>query len=226
MTPRSPGEYVITNTVTGDQYVGSSVNMDAREKQHFWALMNGRHYGRHLQSAYNKYGAAAFSFAVLAQCSKDQRVGMEQEFIDKLNPVYNSYKTVRPPGGRPPTREETREKMSKAKLGKKRKPFTEETRQRMSEAQKKVPYRPRTAEEEDRRIAAVRAAVKGKPKSEEQRMKMSLAQKGRPKSPEQIAKMRLMRPSPETRARMSEAAKRRCKRKKQADVQPDDVQSE
>ena len=59
---------------------------------------------------------------------------------------------------------ETRDKIGKAHIGKKRKPFTKETLERMSVAQK------------------------GKPKSEEQKLKQSLAMQGRKQSPETIAK--------------------------------------
>lgn len=55
------GVYLISNNVNGKCYVGSTIHLDQRRKQHFSRLAHNKH----LQNAYNKYGKEAFEFEVL-----------------------------------------------------------------------------------------------------------------------------------------------------------------
>lgn len=50
------GIYQITNKVNGNCYIGSSVDLQRRRKQHFNSLANDIHVNARLQNAYNKYG--------------------------------------------------------------------------------------------------------------------------------------------------------------------------
>jgi group I intron endonuclease len=59
------GIYKITNSGNDHFYIGSSVNLTRRKSRHFSELRNNRHNNRHLQAAWNKYGEAAFTFAVV-----------------------------------------------------------------------------------------------------------------------------------------------------------------
>lgn len=61
------GIYVITNTVTGKAYIGSSVCIRKRWWWHRSQLRRGAHHSAHLQAAWLKYGEAAFSFAIIEQ---------------------------------------------------------------------------------------------------------------------------------------------------------------
>ena len=60
------GIYAIRNLVTQKKYVGSAVCVSKRVDQHIRSLRRGRHHSIKLQRAWDKYGAAAFEFVVLA----------------------------------------------------------------------------------------------------------------------------------------------------------------
>lgn len=59
------GIYKITNSKNDHFYIGSSVNLARRKTRHFSELRNNRHNNKHLQAAWNKYGALAFAFTVV-----------------------------------------------------------------------------------------------------------------------------------------------------------------
>ena len=61
------GIYKIINVLNNKFYVGSAVDFTARKRRHWWALRSQRHANRHLQSAWNKYGEAAFVFVVVEE---------------------------------------------------------------------------------------------------------------------------------------------------------------
>ena len=151
--------YQILNTQNGKRYVGSSVNLDKRIRQHKIDLNRQKHGNKHLQDSWNKYGAEAFSFTVLEAVENPEGLlSREQFWIDTSNPEYNIDKVAGSSLGvkRSP---ETIEKIRKANLGlkhpewrckiksiaqggnnhwTKRKSFSEEAKKIMSEAQKKL----------------------------------------------------------------------------------------
>lgn len=60
-----PGIYTITHTASGKQYIGQAVNLTHRFSAHRHELRRNHHHSRHLQRAWDKFGAAAFTFTVL-----------------------------------------------------------------------------------------------------------------------------------------------------------------
>jgi group I intron endonuclease len=62
--------YKIINVVNNKFYVGSAVNYEKRKARHLWRLRRGDHANKHLQSAWNLYGEAAFVFAVVQAVSE------------------------------------------------------------------------------------------------------------------------------------------------------------
>ncbi len=100
--------YLITNTINGKQYVGQTVQtLEARWKLH-------RHNEKciALHRAIKKYGAEAFSLAVLETCSTIEQLNeAERAWIEKLNTrVPNGY-NIREGGGNGPHSEESKAKM-------------------------------------------------------------------------------------------------------------------
>lgn len=84
------GVYLISNNVNGKCYVGSTIHLDQRRKQHFSRLAHNKHVNKHLQNAYNKYGREAFEFEVLEiididDSIKENLLTREQFWIDNLN---------------------------------------------------------------------------------------------------------------------------------------------
>lgn len=77
------GIYKITNTITGKIYIGSSINVEYRIKQHFKCLRGNYHRNNHLQFSFNKYGENAFIWEVVCQCNKDYLLENETNYILK-----------------------------------------------------------------------------------------------------------------------------------------------
>ena len=59
------GIYEIRNLITGDCYIGSSMNITQRKNRHFRDLKNNSHHSIILQRAYCKYGIDAFMFNII-----------------------------------------------------------------------------------------------------------------------------------------------------------------
>lgn len=86
------GVYKIVNVQTGDFYIGSSINLSLREKNHFNKLKHNKHVNTYLQNVYAKYGKENLKFEILATCPKEYLLKLEQCFINNLNPKYNFLK--------------------------------------------------------------------------------------------------------------------------------------
>ena len=80
--PSVPGVYLITNTVSGKVYVGSSTNMRSRIQGHRTQLRNGKHGNALLKRAWNKHGASAFTASALRICERAQLRNVEQAVLD------------------------------------------------------------------------------------------------------------------------------------------------
>ena len=89
------GVYKIVNIQTTDFYIGSSINLSLREKNHFNKLKHWKHVNTHLQHAYIKYGKENFKFEILATCPKEYCIKLEQWFLDNLKPIYNISPTAK-----------------------------------------------------------------------------------------------------------------------------------
>lgn len=124
------GIYEIVNTINGHRYIGSAVNIQQRWSQHIHYLNNNKHHSRHLQSAWNLYGADAFEFSVIEACFIFALIFREQHYLNTLKPEYNISPTA---GSQLGTRRtaETRANMSAA-----RQYVSPETRAKMSAARK------------------------------------------------------------------------------------------
>lgn len=86
---KKSGIYKIINTITGDYYIGSSVNLYHRICQHYQKLRKNIHGNFKLQNSYNKHGEFSFKvFIVSYENPKDVRK-IEYELIEKERPAYN-----------------------------------------------------------------------------------------------------------------------------------------
>lgn len=88
------GVYEIVNTVNGKRYIGSAVQFKKRFAQHRQALARGDHHSIHLQRAWNKHGAAVFTFRPLLVCSQGMLLYYEQRAFDVFKPEYNRNPTA------------------------------------------------------------------------------------------------------------------------------------
>jgi group I intron endonuclease len=84
------GIYQIKHTESDRCYVGSSVNIDKRWREHRSQLRRNLHHSPYLQRTWNKYGPLSFEFVVLESCSVANLISREQAFIDATHPVFNT----------------------------------------------------------------------------------------------------------------------------------------
>ena len=84
------GIYAIEHRASGRAYVGSAADLGKRWKAHVWHLNHGRHHCQHLQRAWRKEGAAAFTFLVLQECSREMLLFREQVWMDGHRLLYNA----------------------------------------------------------------------------------------------------------------------------------------
>ena len=84
------GVYKITNTATGDCYIGSSNNVKHRWSQHKCPSSWKIHPNSPLYQDFQKYGLDSFELQILAEVEPEKLKETEQQFIEMLHPTYNS----------------------------------------------------------------------------------------------------------------------------------------
>ena len=83
------GVYKITNTITGDFYIGSSKDVKHRWKEHKKPSRWKKQPNSPMYQDMQKYGVDKFAFEILEEVEVEQLKEMEQQFIEKLHPTYN-----------------------------------------------------------------------------------------------------------------------------------------
>lgn len=127
------------------RYVGSSVNIKKRWREHLRDLRRRKHPNQRLQNHYNKYNEEDLAFEVIELCLPEFLTAREQYYINKLHAFFNIRKEVDP--NRPMhLPEETRKKISISKIGNtpwnkglKLGPLSEEHRRKLSLVHKGKP---------------------------------------------------------------------------------------
>ena len=84
------GVYKITNTITGDFYIGSSKDVKQRWADHKKPSTWNDNPNNPMYLDMKKYGLEKFVFEVLAEVEPVSLKEKEQQFIEQLNPKYNS----------------------------------------------------------------------------------------------------------------------------------------
>ena len=82
--------YKITNTITGDFYIGSSKDVKQRLAVHKCPSALKQHPNNPMYLDMQKYGVDSFVFEILAEVEVDKLKEAEQQFIEKLKPTYNN----------------------------------------------------------------------------------------------------------------------------------------
>ena len=83
------GIYKITNTVTGDFYIGSSKDVKQRWAAHKCKSVWKRYSNNQLYKDMQKYGVDKFDFEIIAEVEEGSLKEAEQQFIETLKPTYN-----------------------------------------------------------------------------------------------------------------------------------------
>lgn len=175
------GIYKITNKLNGKVYIGQSIDIDTRWRQHINAKDNFA-----IHNAIKKYGEENFKFEVLLECPVDMLNVWERDMIalyDCISP--NGYNLTEGGEGGYRRSEETKIKISNAQKGKH---LSEETRRKMSEVKKGKKLQPFSVEHKRKISEANKGKTpwnKGKTNvfSEETRLKISEAKKGKKRQP-------------------------------------------
>lgn len=113
------GIYCIENLVSHKVYVGQSIDIEKRWKNHKNTLNRGVHRNFHLQRAWYIYGQECFNFYILELCHKDELDKMECYYIEKFNSTSGDCGYNSQPGGSDckVLSDEARSKISSANLG-------------------------------------------------------------------------------------------------------------
>ena len=82
--------YKITNTITGDFYIGSSKDVKHRWMQHKCPSKWNDNSNSPMYIDMRKYGKDKFVFEVLEEVEPDKLKETEQYFIETLKPTYNN----------------------------------------------------------------------------------------------------------------------------------------
>ena len=84
------GIYKITNTITGDFYIGSSKDVKRRWRSHKWPSTWKKYPSKQLYQDMQKYGTDKFDFQILEEVEIEHLKEKEQKFIETLKPTYNN----------------------------------------------------------------------------------------------------------------------------------------
>ena len=82
--------YKITNTITGDFYIGSSKDVKKRWNEHKCQSKWNECPNNPLYLDMKKYGVDKFEFQVIDEVEPEKLKEKEQKFIETLKPTYNS----------------------------------------------------------------------------------------------------------------------------------------
>lgn len=194
------GVYRITNTANGKFYIGSSIRLKTRIRQHTLQLQRVEHINGHMQASWLKHGADKFRVDILLYAAPQDLIFFEQRAIDSLSPEFNLCR------------------IAGSTLGTRR---TDESRRKMSE---KAAARATTEAfaEFQRKSAKSRTGVPRGPFSDEHLANMSKARKGVPRGPfsdehranlskSQVGNKKWLgrRHTEETKAKISQASRRK-----------------
>ena len=158
-------------------YIGSTVDIKRREREHRWKLDNKIQDNKKMQNVWNKYGV--FEFTVLEECVKENLIIREQIYLDKHFGDANNVNLCSTAGS---CLGVVRSAETKAKMAKAKRNISAETRAKISASLKGTVLSAKTR-------AKMVAAKKGKRHSAETKAKISASQKGKTASAETRAKM-------------------------------------
>lgn len=85
------GIYSITNIINNKKYIGQSVDVKSRLRNHKWELRHNRHFNNHLQKSFNKYGENCFVFDIICECEESQLDELERYYISHYNCMDSNY---------------------------------------------------------------------------------------------------------------------------------------
>ena len=150
MKIKSSAIYCIENTVTGMMYIGQTISLKKRFREHKNELKRNIHKNTHFQNSWNFHGIENFVFYPLEFCDREELNFKESFYINSLGTLHpNGYNLI-DRGSSTTISDETRKKMSERALERfsvpSNHPFygrkvTEESKKKNSESNKKRVYK-------------------------------------------------------------------------------------
>ena len=112
----SKGIYCITNLITNQKYIGSVTKskFKLRFKQHYNALIKGKHENQHLQRSFNKYGEKSFMFEIL-HIMEEFIFEKEDWYLKNTDNLYNKHLNAFAPLNRKLTEEQIQKQVDSNK---------------------------------------------------------------------------------------------------------------
>lgn len=90
MSENNCGIYKIINIINGKCYIGSSIDIKRRWKEHNRNLIKNNHINVHLQKSWNKHGKSSFLFEIIELVGDIKNLVIrEQYYLDEAN-LFNS----------------------------------------------------------------------------------------------------------------------------------------
>ena len=180
------GIYVIKNVEDGKLYVGKSINIEKRWKEHVRSLIAGNHRNNYLQHVYNLLGLEIFEHKIIEECEKENLNERELFYVLKFkSKVPNGYNLTDGGDGIISPSDETRERLVKSKLGEKNPMFgktaSDETLKKMSQSmigKNKGKHHSEETKAYLRTFVGEKASGFGKPRTEKFKEKLSKERMG------------------------------------------------
>lgn len=110
------GIYKILSKKTNRVYIGSTIDLVRRWREHKKLLKGQRHHSSFLQNHYNKYGIGDLEFIILEKCNKENLIDKEQFYLDTNKCEFNVLKIAYSVWGFKHSKE-TKDKISKTLQG-------------------------------------------------------------------------------------------------------------
>ena len=83
------GVYEIVNKITGDCYIGSSIDLERRKREHYYESTWEKEPNKQLYKDMKQYGKDNFLLKPIQLCDPEDLKKYEQLAIEKYNPKYN-----------------------------------------------------------------------------------------------------------------------------------------
>lgn len=114
------GVYCIENVINHKKYIGQSMDIYRRWKDHKHELNGERHHNEHLQRAWNRYKELNFEFYILEQCEINRLNEVETYYINLFdcNNPQCGYNIESGGNANKIVADETKKKISRARKGK------------------------------------------------------------------------------------------------------------
>lgn len=135
--------YVISNTLNGRVYFGSTIDAFGRWKTHRNVLRRGVHANIHLQRSWTKYGEDNFQFRVLAILEPGELHSTENRILAKFVGKYWCYNISSRADAPNRGRKHSPETIAKMKEKAKARGITQENRAKINETLRSRPKKPK-----------------------------------------------------------------------------------